>query len=76
MFEHLLWNNYYDEAYIIDWSRVLQEDNPDLTLEVFTKLSVSIIDKHAPVWRLTCYCSMVGPRTQSTHGAEKKLKPS
>jgi hypothetical protein len=36
-----------------DWSDVYEEVNPDAALEVFVKLFISCIDKHAPVMKLT-----------------------
>lgn len=37
----------------IDWSQVLQEVDPDLALEVFMNLFMPIVDKHAPLRRMT-----------------------
>lgn len=37
MFKHF--NKYYDEVRNIDWSSVLQEEDPDFALDVFTNLN-------------------------------------
>ena len=42
-----------DEVRNIDRSTVLQEEDPDLTLDVFTNLLMPINDKHAPVRKQT-----------------------
>lgn len=53
MFKYFNENNYYNEVRNIDWSTVLQEEDPNTALNVFNSLLMSIIDKHAPVKKRT-----------------------
>ena len=53
MFKYFNENNYYEEVKNIDWSTVLQEEDPNTALNVFNKLLMPIIDKHAPLKKRT-----------------------
>ena len=46
-------DSYVDEVTKICWSDVSKQRDPDNALNVFTKLLVPVMDKHAPVRRLT-----------------------
>lgn len=37
----------------VDWSKILVEDDPDRALEAFTSSIMPIMDKHAPMRRIT-----------------------
>ena len=53
MFKHFNENNYYGEIKDLDWSTVLNKEDPDLALDVFTGLIMPIIDKYAPLRKQT-----------------------
>ena len=42
-------DSYVDDVKHICWSGVINEEHPDTALDVFMKLLLSIIDKHAPI---------------------------
>lgn len=52
-FKHFNENNFCDEVRQVDWSQVLQEDDPNLALGVFDHLLFPIVNKYAPVKKLT-----------------------
>ncbi len=53
MFQGFHKNYYYVDVWNTDWSRTLQEEDPDLALEVLTNLLLPVMDKHAPERRQT-----------------------
>ncbi len=53
MFQGFHKNYYYVDVWNTDWSRTLQEEDPDLALEVFTNLLLPVMDEHAPERRQT-----------------------
>lgn len=52
-FKHFNENSYGDEVRQVDWSEVLQEDDPNLALGVFDRLLLPIVNKYASVKKLT-----------------------
>ncbi len=53
IFKNFNENNYCNEVREVDWSEVLLEEDPDLALGVFDRLLLPIVNKHAPVRKLT-----------------------
>lgn len=46
-------DSYVNDIKNISWSNVIKQSNPDTALNAFTELLIPVIDKHAPVRRLT-----------------------
>lgn len=53
IFKHFNENEYCEEVRNVDWSKILVEDDPDRALEAFTSSIMPIMDKHAPLRRIT-----------------------
>lgn len=53
MFKHFNEASYCADIRNTDWSQVLEEVDPELALKVFTDLLMPIVDKHAPLRRMT-----------------------
>ena len=49
MFRNFNKNEYYEEVKNIDWSTVLDKEEPELALRAFNDLFGPLIDRHAPV---------------------------
>ncbi|XP_054871533.1 uncharacterized protein LOC129350084 [Amphiprion ocellaris] len=53
IFKYFDEESYCADVRRVDWSQVMLEEDPDTALEVFTNLIMPIIDKHAPLKRMT-----------------------
>lgn len=53
MYRYLDESLYYSDVSRIDWSTVFQEQDPSRALKVFNDLLLSVIDRHAPIRKLT-----------------------
>ena len=53
--------NYCNEVREVDWSDVLQKEDPDLALRAFDSLLLPIVNKQAPVRKLTVRNTPWGP---------------